>query len=47
VAVNPGVVIGPVMTKAHTKASAVFLRDIIFNSKVTAAHVSFSCRFLT
>ena len=34
VAVNPGVVIGPVMTKAHTKASAIFLRDITFNNKV-------------
>jgi nucleoside-diphosphate-sugar epimerase len=34
VAVNPGVVIGPVMTKAHTKASAVFLRDAIYGNKV-------------
>jgi nucleoside-diphosphate-sugar epimerase len=33
-AVNPGVVIGPVMTKAHTKASAVFLRDAIFGNEV-------------
>jgi nucleoside-diphosphate-sugar epimerase len=41
VAVNPGVVIGPVMAKAHTKASAIFLRDIAFNNKVRrcdAAH---------
>ena len=34
VAVNPGVVIGPVMAKPHTKASAVFLRDCIFGNKV-------------
>ena len=32
--VNPGVVIGPVFTKSHTKASAVFLRDAIFGNKV-------------
>ena len=34
VALNPGVVIGPVMTKAHSKASPVFLRELIFNNKV-------------
>ena len=34
VAVNPGVVIGPVMSKQHTKASAVFLRDCIYGNKV-------------
>jgi len=34
VALNPGVVIGPVMTKAHTKASPVFLREIVFGNKV-------------
>ena len=34
VALNPGVVIGPVFTKQHTKASPVFLREIVFNNKV-------------
>ena len=33
ISLNPGVVIGPVMTKAHTKASAVFLRELIFGNK--------------
>ena len=27
-------VIGPVFTKQHTKASPVFLREIVFNNKV-------------
>jgi nucleoside-diphosphate-sugar epimerase len=31
---NPAVVIGPVMTKAHTKASPVFIREIIFGNPV-------------
>lgn len=30
----PGVVIGPVMAKAHTKASPIFLRDIIYGNKI-------------
>ena len=34
VCLNPGVVIGPVMTKAHTKASPIFLREIVFGNKV-------------
>jgi dihydroflavonol-4-reductase len=34
VAINPGVVIGPVMTKAHTKASGIYLREVIFSNKV-------------
>jgi len=34
VCLNPGVVIGPVFTKAHTKASPIFLREIIFGNKV-------------
>ena len=42
VAVNPGVVIGPVMTKAHTKASALFLRDLIYGNKV----MNFPCTFV-
>jgi hypothetical protein len=38
VSLNPGIVIGPVMAKAHTKASAIFLRDIIFNNKVRGCY---------
>lgn len=34
VALNPSIVIGPVMTKQHTKASAIFLRNIIYGNKV-------------
>lgn len=32
VALNPGVVFGPCMTKAHTKASPVFIRQLIFGN---------------
>ncbi|GMH63137.1 hypothetical protein TL16_g03636 [Triparma laevis f. inornata] len=42
IAVNPGVVIGPVFTKAHTKASALFLRECIFGNKV----MNFPCTFV-
>lgn len=34
VALNPSIVIGPVMIKQHSKASAIFLRDVIFGNKV-------------
>ena len=34
VAVNPAIVVGPVMTKAHTKASPIFLRDIIYGNPI-------------
>jgi len=30
VALNPGIVLGPVFTKAHTKASPVFVRNLLF-----------------
>ncbi|GMH99044.1 hypothetical protein TrST_g8316 [Triparma strigata] len=42
IAVNPGVVIGPVLSKAHTKASAIFLRDCIYGNKV----MNFPCTFV-
>ena len=32
--VNPTVVIGPVMSKTHTKSSAVFMREAVFNNSV-------------
>jgi nucleoside-diphosphate-sugar epimerase len=41
VAVNPVVVLGPVMTKGHTKASAVFLREIIYGNKMMNFPASF------
>ena len=38
---NPCVIIGPVMAKRHTKASAVFLREAIYNNSVAPAYVKF------
>mmetsp|Transcript_21354 Transcript_21354/g.63594 ORF Transcript_21354/g.63594 Transcript_21354/m.63594 type:complete len:347 (-) Transcript_21354:83-1123(-) len=32
VAINPGVVFGPCMTKAHTKASPVFVRQLLYGN---------------
>jgi len=32
IALHPGVVLGPVMTKAHAKASPIFLRDLIYGN---------------
>jgi len=31
---NPAVVLGPVMNKAHTKTSTVFMREAVYNNKV-------------
>ena len=33
--INPGLVIGPSLCKAHTKASAVFVRQMLFGNKVS------------
>lgn len=41
VALNPAVVIGPVMTKQHTKASPIFLRNIIFGNPIFNVPSSF------
>ena len=32
VALNPAIVLGPVMTRAHTKASPIFVRDVLFGN---------------
>ena len=32
VSINPGVVLGPCLTKAHTKGSAVFVRQLVFGN---------------
>ncbi|KAJ8611417.1 hypothetical protein CTAYLR_009003 [Chrysophaeum taylorii] len=40
-ALNPSIVIGPVMTKQHTKASPIFLRNIIFGNKILNAPSNF------
>lgn len=42
VVLNPMVVIGPVLTKVHTKSTAVFLRQILHNGSM----LNFSCSFV-
>jgi len=41
VAVNPTVVLGPCLTKAHTKSSAVLVREVIYNNKMNAYMATF------
>ena len=41
VAINPTVVLGPVLTKAHTKASAVLVRECLFRNPMNAYMATF------
>jgi len=41
VAINPGVVLGPCMTKQHTKSSAVLVRQLIYGNKMDNYQCSF------
>lgn len=38
---NPSVVLGDVMTKAHTKASTYFTREALYNNALPPVHMSF------
>ena len=42
VVINPAVVIGPVLCKAHTKSSAVLVRQIVYNN----AMLNYNCSFV-
>eukprot|EP00301_Raphidiophrys_heterophryoidea_P018569 c3570_g1_i1.p1 GENE.c3570_g1_i1~~c3570_g1_i1.p1 ORF type:complete len:372 (-),score=109.96 c3570_g1_i1:134-1213(-) len=41
VSINPGVVLGPCLTKQHTKSSAVLIRQIIYGNKMDNYRCSF------
>lgn len=40
--INPGVTLGPCLTKAHTKASAVLLREVLYGN----AMLNYNCTFV-
>jgi len=42
VAINPGVVLGPVFCKAHTKSSCVLVRQVMFNNPL----INYNCTFV-
>jgi len=41
VSINPCVVMGPCMTKAHTKASPVFIRQLVFGNELPDTYMQF------
>lgn len=42
VVINPGVTLGPVLTKRHTKSSAVLVRQIVYNNPM----LNYKCSFV-